>query len=197
MGIDPVGVDENNVHSHNRYAYGNNNPYKFVDPDGRYADLAIEVVSIGAGVYSFNSNLAQGNYGDAAIDGIGVVVDGALAIVPGVPGGVGLGIKAARGSDNAVDAAKAIKNKPELIHTDPRNLIPTEKPSSSQVKKLAKDIGVDEVRFKTAQVYDYENDPNNLIPTNEKYSRYKRNADGSIKAKINLQIAVGNCGMQM
>ena len=140
MGIDPVGVDENNVHSHNRYAYGNNNPYKFVDPDGRYADLAIEVVSIGAGVYSFNSNLAQGNYGDAAIDGIGVVVDGALAIVPGVPGGVGLGIKAARGSDNAVDAAKAIKNKPELIHTDPRNLIPTEKPSGSKVKRLAKDM---------------------------------------------------------
>ncbi len=51
------------------------------------------------------------------------------------------------------------------------------------IKKLAKEIGVDEVRFKSAQVYDYENDPNNLIPTNEKYSRYKRNADGSFKAK--------------
>jgi radical SAM protein with 4Fe4S-binding SPASM domain len=51
------------------------------------------------------------------------------------------------------------------------------------IKKLAKEIGVDEVRFKTAQVYDYENDPNNLIPVNEKYSRYKRNADGSFKAK--------------
>lgn len=35
MGIDPVGVNETNLHSHNRYAYGNNNPYKFVDPDGR------------------------------------------------------------------------------------------------------------------------------------------------------------------
>jgi radical SAM protein with 4Fe4S-binding SPASM domain len=51
------------------------------------------------------------------------------------------------------------------------------------IKKLAKEIGVDEVRFKSAQVYDYENDPNNLIPINEKYSRYKRNADGSFKAK--------------
>ena len=51
------------------------------------------------------------------------------------------------------------------------------------IKKLAKEIGVDEVRFKSAQVYDYENDPNQLIPLNEKYSRYKRNTDGSFKAK--------------
>ena len=32
-------------------------------------------------------------------------------------------------------------------------------------------------------MYDYENDPNQLIPLNEKYSRYKRNTDGSFKAK--------------
>ena len=34
-GIDPVGFQEDNIHSFNRYAYANNNPYKFVDPDGR------------------------------------------------------------------------------------------------------------------------------------------------------------------
>ena len=55
-----------------------------------------------------------------------------------------------------------------------------------EVKKLAKEIGVDEVRFKTAQVYDYENDPNQLIPNNEKYSRYKKNADGTFKSKNKL-----------
>lgn len=36
-GIDPQGFDEGNLHSFNRYAYANNNPYKFVDPDGRQA----------------------------------------------------------------------------------------------------------------------------------------------------------------
>ena len=35
MGVDPVGVREDNIHSLNRYAYANNNPYKFTDPDGR------------------------------------------------------------------------------------------------------------------------------------------------------------------
>jgi len=34
---DPVAVDPENPASFNRYAYGNNNPYKYVDPDGRTA----------------------------------------------------------------------------------------------------------------------------------------------------------------
>ncbi len=48
------------------------------------------------------------------------------------------------------------------------------------VQRLAKEIGVDQVRLKTAQVYDYENDPNNLIPANKKYSRYKKDKGGKM-----------------
>lgn len=48
--------------------------------------------------------------------------------------------------------------------------------------QLAKDIGVDEVKLKTAQVYDFKNG-NDLIPTIEKYSRYKKNADGTFTIK--------------
>ena len=50
-----------------------------------------------------------------------------------------------------------------------------------EVQQLAKQIGVDQVRLKTAQVYDYANDPNNLIPKNEKYSRYKKNGEGRME----------------
>jgi hypothetical protein len=35
LGVDPIHFQENNIHSFNRYAYGNNNPYRFIDPDGR------------------------------------------------------------------------------------------------------------------------------------------------------------------
>ena len=45
-------------------------------------------------------------------------------------------------------------------------------------------MGVDEVAFKTAQVYDYENG-SGLIPLNNKYSRYKNEGGRwSIKNKL-------------
>lgn len=63
------------------------------------------------------------------------------------------------------------------------------KPNEHQVediKRLAKEVGVDEVRFKTAQVYEYETDPNNLIPTIDRFSRYRKNGDGTYTAKNKL-----------
>jgi len=36
MAVDPVGFQESNPASFNRYAYANNNPYKHVDPDGEF-----------------------------------------------------------------------------------------------------------------------------------------------------------------
>lgn len=55
------------------------------------------------------------------------------------------------------------------------------------VRKLAQEIGVDQVRLKTAQVYDFENDPNHLIPTLPQYSRYKKDGNGKMKFKGNNQ----------
>ncbi len=37
MGVDPVGFQEDSLHSFNRYAYGNNNPVRYLDPDGMQA----------------------------------------------------------------------------------------------------------------------------------------------------------------
>ncbi len=54
-----------------------------------------------------------------------------------------------------------------------------------EAKQLANEYKVDEIRFKTAQVYDYENG-NPLIPTIEKYSRYKRLSNGKFMVKSSL-----------
>ncbi|HRW99992.1 MAG TPA: SPASM domain-containing protein, partial [Cyclobacteriaceae bacterium] len=46
-------------------------------------------------------------------------------------------------------------------------------------------LGVDEVALKTAQIYDFKNG-SDLIPINEKYSRYRRTEDGSYAIKNQL-----------
>lgn len=40
LSIDPAGFDEVNPQSFNRYAYANNNPHRYVDPDGNIIFLA-------------------------------------------------------------------------------------------------------------------------------------------------------------
>ncbi len=62
------------------------------------------------------------------------------------------------------------------------------KPNEHQIPeiyKLAEEIGVDEVKLKTAQVYDYENG-NDLIPTIEQYSRYAKMDNGKYTVKNEL-----------
>lgn len=63
------------------------------------------------------------------------------------------------------------------------------KPNEHQledVKRLADKLGVDELLLKTAQVYEFENG-NELIPTEDKYSRYRIKADGKWENKNKLE----------
>lgn len=63
------------------------------------------------------------------------------------------------------------------------------RPNEHQVeeaKQMASELGVDEIRFKTAQVYDYKHG-HDLIPVNEKYARYTKQADGTFTIKSKLE----------
>jgi RHS repeat-associated protein len=54
MSPDPVGFVEDNPMSFNRYLYVNNNPYKYVDPDGEFLNFAVKfVLDVGINV-AFN-----------------------------------------------------------------------------------------------------------------------------------------------
>ncbi|MEM9991172.1 MAG: radical SAM/SPASM domain-containing protein [Bacteroidota bacterium] len=53
------------------------------------------------------------------------------------------------------------------------------------IYRIAEEIGIDEVKLKTAQVYDYKHG-NDLIPTIEKYARYAKQADGTYIIKNEL-----------
>ena len=55
----------------------------------------------------------------------------------------------------------------------------------SEVEQLGAKMGVDDVWFKTAQVYNYEHG-NELLPENEKFSRYRKNSTGRYVLKNEL-----------
>ena len=55
----------------------------------------------------------------------------------------------------------------------------------SEIYDLAKKIGVDEVKLKTAQIYDYKNG-NPLIPSIDRYARYTKQTDGTYVVKNKL-----------
>jgi radical SAM protein with 4Fe4S-binding SPASM domain len=94
--------------------------------------------------------------------------------------------KVLEGARNIVKWKKELKSKTPFVFFQFLVVKPNEH-QIEDIKRLAKETGVDEVRFKTAQVYDYENDPNQLIPVNEKYSRYKKNKSGNHEVKNSLQ----------
>jgi radical SAM protein with 4Fe4S-binding SPASM domain len=85
--------------------------------------------------------------------------------------------KVIEGAKNIIKWRKELNSKTPFVFFQFLVVKPNEH-QIEDIKKLAKEIGVDEVRFKTAQVYDFENDPNGLIPTNNKYSRYKKDKSG-------------------
>jgi radical SAM protein with 4Fe4S-binding SPASM domain len=90
--------------------------------------------------------------------------------------------KVLEGARNIVKWKKELKSRTPFVFFQFLVVKPNEH-QLEEVKQLAKEVGVDEVRFKTAQVYDYENDPHQLIPSISKYSRYRKNKEGKTVVK--------------
>lgn len=84
-----------------------------------------------------------------------------------------------------------VKAKSQLNSSTPHIIIQflVVKPNEHEIPEilqLGKDLGVDEVKLKTAQVYDFKNG-SELIPSIEQYSRYRKNEDGSYRIKNKLE----------
>jgi radical SAM protein with 4Fe4S-binding SPASM domain len=93
--------------------------------------------------------------------------------------------KVIEGTKNIVAWKKKLKSRTPFIFFQFLVVKPNEH-QTGEIKKLAEECGVDEVRFKTAQIYDFENDPNQLIPQTAKYSRYRKDKNGVYQLKNSL-----------
>lgn len=82
LAVDPAAVTDD-ARSFNRYAYAANNPYVYVDPDGRFIETALDVVSLGLSVAAFYE-------APTLINGLALAWDAVAVALPGIPGGAGL-----------------------------------------------------------------------------------------------------------
>lgn len=93
--------------------------------------------------------------------------------------------------DKVIEGTKEILNQKKLLKSKTPHVVwqfVVFKPNQHQisaVKKLGRELGVDEVKIKTAQIYDFENG-HDLIPEQETYSRYKKGASGKYEIKNEL-----------
>lgn len=92
--------------------------------------------------------------------------------------------KVIEGTRNIQNAKKSLRSKtPHVIFQ-----FLVVKPNEHQIPevyRLAKELDVDQVVLKTAQIYNYESG-STLIPTMDRYSRYRKNNDGSFSIKNKL-----------
>lgn len=93
--------------------------------------------------------------------------------------------KVIEGTKNLVEAKQRLKSShPEIVFQ--MLVVRPNELQISEVEKLATSLGVDQLVLKTAQVYDFENG-NSLIPTIDRYARYKQMPNGKWKIKSELK----------
>jgi RHS repeat-associated protein len=107
LSPDTLVPDPTLVWDYNRFGYVRGNPLKYTDPSGHVVETVWDAANIAWGAASLVNNVREGNWGDAAWDAGGLIVDGAATITPFIPGGAAAILRAGRAADKLLDAARA------------------------------------------------------------------------------------------
>ncbi|MFN7812485.1 MAG: RHS repeat-associated core domain-containing protein [Planctomycetia bacterium] len=101
---DPLGFAGGDT---NLYRRAGNSPANATDPSGMIVETGWDAFSLGVGLVSLGYNLRYGTWKDVGYDVLGIVADVGATLLPGVPGGAGVAIRATRLGAQAADAVAA------------------------------------------------------------------------------------------
>ncbi len=97
--IDPAGPDAMDPQTFNRYAYCLNNPYKYVDPDGEWAESALDIAFL---AYDINQIRKEG----FTVENSLALAGDALGLALPFATGIGAGIRVVGKADDVVDISR-------------------------------------------------------------------------------------------
>ena len=97
LAKDPVGFNPDNINSFSKYAYANNNPYVYVDPDGNFAILGAVVASV-ADIVTQGLMISAGAQAEFSLGSVAVAA------------GLGAATGGLANLKKAYDAGKILKN---------------------------------------------------------------------------------------
>jgi uncharacterized protein RhaS with RHS repeats len=151
---DPIGalrhLDDGNIQGFSRYAYANNNPYKYVDPDGNAGKLAVSVAKTSYKLYKRYEKTGKLEKKDLYDIGGQELVDagGDLYTIFGDP------------SATVVDKVKATVDLVTGLETNSKGADVAGKALSSVTQKLSSNSSVQELLKGTGQLAALARNPN-------------------------------------
>jgi hypothetical protein len=96
---DTIVPELGNPQALNRYAYVYNNPLKYTDPSGHWLETAWDILNIGWDLYEVYRDPRN------AWNWVALAADVGAAILPAVPGGVGLVVRGGRAAKAGIELA--------------------------------------------------------------------------------------------
>jgi len=143
------------------------------------------------GIYTATSTNAHFLNSDTALATVKSSLDRLIISIDGTTQDTYQSYRVGGSLEKVVEGAKnIIRWKKELRSATPHIIFQflVVRPNEHQIPdvfSLAKDLGVNHVELKTAQIYDYKNG-SDLIPNQERYSRYRKLKNGTYEIKNKL-----------
>jgi len=134
LSVDPVTANANPGSNFNRYAYANNNPYKFVDPDGRNP-LGV-AFGIGTEI-AYQMKIEGRSFNE--LDKSDIFVAGLIGAV--APGFGSTLLRAGRATPEIVKGVKAVRNLGEQSARTANRAAKIESRINKNVEKVATAVG--------------------------------------------------------
>jgi RHS repeat-associated protein len=165
LSIDPVTASAINGTNFNRYWYANNNPYKYRDPDGRFADIILDAGFIAYSAYTLATDPSWTNAAALGADVVGAVVPFAT--------GLGAGVRAAAHGADAARAAGAVNDtvsatrKQALANAKEANGIPRSAQPDSVIKPGTPEGNAAGLDSRNVRQYEYTNSKGEKISIRE------------------------------